>query len=227
MLFRSTVLEPGVGHLIHSHTDVNGQDLILREVLAANGEQIADSKEIADTVNKERKKILTEIDQGIHKQRLEPFFREWLAGTYGSDYLKTLMSMNEAEGTALVRRVLGDFKKFEDWRSSVILVSLKESRHPFYLDNQEQMDSTISTKNLNERTKFVNAYYVFLSEHPDAQKIDSLRFDPVRQWVIETAWDLKSRTQMDVQSEAAAVHKKMNQQKSSRNMCITFYKRAG
>ncbi|MBL7557378.1 MAG: alpha/beta fold hydrolase [Bdellovibrionaceae bacterium] len=222
----TTVMEPGVGHLIHSHTDVNGQDLILREILAANGEQIADAKEIADSVNKERKKILTEIDQGIHKQKLEPFFREWLAGTYGSDYIKTLMTMSESDGTALVRRVLGDFKKFEDWRATVILANLKESRHPFYIDNQEQMDSTISSKNLNERTKFVNAYYIYLTEHPEAQKVDRLNIDPVNQWVLETAWDLKSRTQINVQSEAAAAHKKTNQQKSSRSICISFYQRA-
>ena len=134
--------------------------------------------------------------------------------------------MSESDGTALVRRVLGDFKKFEDWRATVILANLKESRHPFYIDNQEQMDSTISSKNLNERTKFVNAYYIYLTEHPEAQKVDRLNIDPVNQWVLETAWDLKSRTQINVQSEAAGAHKKTNQQKSSRSLCISFYQRA-
>lgn len=220
----TTIMEPNVGHLVHSHNDVNGHDLVLREILAANGESIANYKDIVDSVSKERKKILTEIDQGIHKQQLEPFFREWLAGTYGADYIKTISQMNESEGITMIRRVLADFKKFEDWRSAMILTHLQEIHHPFYMENKEQMDLTISAKNLNERTRFVNAYYMYLAQHPEAAKSDVLAINVVQKWVAETNWSLQDRVRVDL---PPVVDRKASSKSNYRNQCVSFYKKSG
>lgn len=193
-----TILEPNVGHLVHSHIDSNGHDLVLREILAANGESIADSKSITDSVAKSRKNALTERDLALQKQLLETFFQDWLKETYGSEYLRNLhASPDEVEATKLARRVLADFKKFEDWRTDLILIDLQKKIHPFYIQNKEKIESVIKTKNLNERTQVINAYYIYLAQEPTHQASDTIQDNLPLRWKQETGFNPEARTRIE------------------------------
>jgi hypothetical protein len=221
-----TVMEPEVGHLVHSHIDKNGHDLVIREILKANSESVENSYDITETVSKERKKILTEVDQALQKQLLEPFFKAWLNETYGLSFLAGLVrEKDEIEGTKLARRVLSDFKKFEDWRHEIILHNLKDSQNAFYIENQEKIDANIKTKTLNERTQIINAYYFFLVQDLKKQAADVLSGNLIEKWKLETKWNLAER--LLIESRPLDPNSRKNQKPDSSMSCRVFYKRAG
>lgn len=225
----TTVLEAKVGHLVHSHIDDQGNDLVIREILAANGESASDSKEISDNISKERKKILSELDQAIQKQLIEPFFREWLTETYQLDFLtKLLKNPDPVYSTKIARRVISDFKKFEEYRLDSILLYLKETQSEFYFLNQSQIDKTISNKNLNERTQIINQYFNYLSANPDKQKSDNVKGNIIKQWIEESSWSLAERIIIEVKSNEVIKANKPTQlskqsQPKDHKQCLLHY----
>lgn len=223
----TTVLEPGVGHLVQSHTDKNGQDLVLREVLLANGEDPSKMSEMASDISKKRKSRTSEIEQALQKQKTEPFFRSWLMHTYGSEFLiQQFNSDNTIQATSYVRRALADFKGFEEWRLDRILIDLKQKNDPFYLENNLEIDALISHANLNQRTKLINRYYAYLLENESYKHVNDLSGNVYERWKIETNWSLEDKLSFESKGKPDKPTVKDIGKKQSifNKSCFTFYK---
>ncbi len=191
-------LEPKVGHLVQSHTDSDGHDLVLRELLKVAGENISDSKTISGQTKKKREATLSEFDLAVHKTVLDPFFKGWLGKTYGENYFQSIRT--DSERTRLVRKVLGDYKKFDSWRQDLVLKNVIQAKTQFFKDNEAALLDQQRTGNVNQREQLVGNYFRSLSENPKSSEGTFLQEDPYQKWIEETQWNRSSPSAPAAQS---------------------------
>lgn len=131
-------IEPGVGHMIFAHQDAKGQDVILREVLAVNGDSLDQAKELKAAASA---RTLTDAQQVAQRYAREALFRTWVKVKYGADKIKELL----ASGDAKTAQTLGrDFKITMAKRDEALaknIAKTKEWAPEFYNAHHEDIDA--------------------------------------------------------------------------------------
>jgi hypothetical protein len=157
-------IEPGVGHYIFAHQDAQGQDVVLRSILRANGESLLDEKEIKKAVSQKLNTTRTTIDQMVSRYSREIFFRDWLdrearkEGMSGQELLVKMMREDDKKG---VQKLSQAFQTVEKQRTDALNSNIKNTVNwapQFYNDNKALIDQ-LGNKGfdpLQIQTKYLN-----------------------------------------------------------------------
>lgn len=138
-------IEPGVGHYIFNHKDAAGQDVVLRSVLRANGETLAQEKDLKRAVS-ERMAQRPPYDLMALRYQKEPFFRRYidqLAAKENKSGLDLIQGLRQAEDKKASQQMLTDFLTVERQRVEALnanIQSTKDWAPEFYRENKQAID---------------------------------------------------------------------------------------
>jgi hypothetical protein len=158
-------VEPGIGHLLFSHRDANGDDVILRELAAVNGDSIRNAKEMKKAVA-----TRTEVDMFAQTYRREPLFRKWFDGKYGHEaYVK----MIQDKDFKAIKSAQTEWRVIVDRRNAELLQHIKDTENwapDFYFANKAEIDGLELNNKQHADSKIVKEYRQFLKKQtPEIQ----------------------------------------------------------
>lgn len=165
-------IEPGVGHYIFNHRDAQGQDVVLRSVLKADGESLANEKELKKAM---AQRMAQRGAQEVLATRYtkEPFFRKWVdaeakkQGTTGASLVETFM---KTEDKKTAQSMLTNFMTVERQRVEVMNKNIKATANwapDFYAENKAAID-TLGDKGVDQ-TGIQAKYHAYLKTLPESQ----------------------------------------------------------
>lgn len=176
-LYRGNVsvkVEKGVGHYIFAHQDEHGHDVIMREVLAANGESLANEKEIKKEISA---RLAARPQQELLATRYSKdlFFKKWFdleakkQGMTGQALVVKLLTDGDRKTS---QNMLNTFNIVDKQRMEAMFNNIKNTQNwapEFYKENQAAIDQ-LGTKGfdpLSIQTKYLN----FLRNQPEEKLI--------------------------------------------------------
>ena len=173
-------VEPGVGHYIFNHKDPQGQDVVLRSVLKANGESLLNEKEIKKAV---AQRMASRQSQDVLALRYskEPMFQKWVdaeakkQGTTGIELVKTFM---KTEDKKAAQGMLTNYMTVERQRMEALNKNIKATANwapDFYNENKAAID-TLGDKGLDQTTiqaKYLNYLKTLPEEKVNAHAVAS------------------------------------------------------
>lgn len=164
-------IEPGVGHYIFDHTDANGHDVVLREILAIAGQSLENEKQLKKEA-KERKYSNTE--QLLMRYQKEPFFQKWMDEHRGGKerLLKAFNKKNEQEAIELGK----EFQQVMDQRMTAIYNNIRETKNwaPDFFEANKEAIEKLGTKG-TDSAPLVKTYAEYLKNVPQ-QKLKKYAF---------------------------------------------------
>jgi pimeloyl-ACP methyl ester carboxylesterase len=151
-------VEPGVGHMIFAHRDAEGNDIILRELAAINGDDIRNAKEMKKSLPQKM-----EIDIFAQKYRLEPLFKKWLDAKAGPDgYLKLLKERD----MKAIKALQTEWKGVIENRNLSLMKNIKATEQwapEFYAEHKAEIDALdLSKPHTADVSSIVSTYREFL-----------------------------------------------------------------
>lgn len=139
-------IEPGVGHYIFNHKDAQGQDVVLRSVLKANGESLANEKNIKmDVTNRFQSRSSIDIIQLRYSK--EPFFRRYVdqlaaqQGTTGRSLIQNLKATDDKKNS---QGLITNYGWVEKQRVQALNSNIKATEKwapAFYAENKAAIDA--------------------------------------------------------------------------------------
>ncbi len=139
-------IEPGVGHYIFNHNDAQGQDVVLRSILRANGESLLDEKELKRIASARFANRPSYETIALRYQK-EPFFKTWLdrvakeKGTNGPDLIRTMIRTDDKKGG---QDMLVNFLTVSRQRVEALNANIKATQTwapEFYNENKVAIDA--------------------------------------------------------------------------------------
>lgn len=140
-------IEPGIGHYLFDHVDAAGTNVVLRELLAVDG-QVANKdflKNRAYEVSNERKKV-TEAVAMAKKYQQDQLFRSWVDQKYGAERVQIFISRGNE---ALAQKIATEYETDLLGRMSSIYKRILETKntHPeFYAKYKDMIDRASPNK---------------------------------------------------------------------------------
>jgi pimeloyl-ACP methyl ester carboxylesterase len=133
-------IEPGVGHYIFEHTDADGYDVILRELLKLNGQSMANAKALKDSAPSNN---LSEPDDLARRYARDSFFHQFVDARVGGWPAVQKIVADRDEVSA--RRLANEYSKFVTTkRDQALAQNIKNTArwNPiFYMQNQAAIDA--------------------------------------------------------------------------------------
>lgn len=147
------VVEDGVGHFIFDHKDANGDNAILREVLAVAG--YTPKKEHEGKLSKLVQQLTFDTDRMSHTRsnaervadlyQGDSLFKMWLDETYGQkgDARNLITKMINQDNNVLAKKMLDEYVLARKEREKQMIETLKNTAitHPaYYAANKEKIE---------------------------------------------------------------------------------------
>jgi pimeloyl-ACP methyl ester carboxylesterase len=161
-------VEPGVGHYIFNHKDANGQDVVLRSVLRANGENLAQEKELKRAFS-ERMGSRPSYDLMALRLEKEPFFRAYLtkvAAEQGKTPLALTQELRQSDNKAEAAKILSDYLTVDRQRVEALQNNIRKTAEwapEFYRENKAAID-VLGEK--GDHSTVTAKYLAFLDSQP-------------------------------------------------------------
>ena len=162
-------IEPGVGHYIFNHKDANGHDVVLRSVLRANGENLAQEKEMRRVVS-DRMAQRPSYDLMALRYSKEPFFRAYvdrLAREQGKSGMDVVQGLRQSDDKKGATQILTNFLTVERQRVEALNANIKNTAQwapDFYRENKTAIDA-LGEKG-NDQTTIQAKYLAYLETKP-------------------------------------------------------------
>lgn len=158
-------IEPGVGHYIFNHQDANGHDVVLRSVLRANGDSLAQEKELRRVMS-ERMAQRPSYDLMALRYSKEPFFQTYvdrLATEQGKSGMEVIQGFRESSDKNGAQQILSDFMTVERQRVEALNANIRNTAQwapDFYRENKTAIDALSEKK--SDQTIIQAKYLTFL-----------------------------------------------------------------
>jgi pimeloyl-ACP methyl ester carboxylesterase len=164
-------IEPGVGHYIFLHKDANGHDVVLRELLAVNGDSIANEKEMKKEFNSRK---FSSTEQLLQKFSKEPMFRTWMIETRGGEERAQKVFANENQKEA--QTLLNEYQAVQRNRLEQIYQNIRTTEQwaPEFFREHEEAIKQLGTKSF-DASPLVTQYAQLLEKIPERQRNGSAR----------------------------------------------------
>ena len=163
-------IEPGVGHYIFNHRDQNGHDVVLRSVLRANGDSLAQERELRRVVT-DRMAARPSYDLMALRYSKEPFFRAYvdrLATAQGKTGMEVVQGFRQADDKRGAQEILTNFMTVERQRVEALNLNIRNTAlwaPDFYQENRAAIDALTEK---GDHTTIQAKYLAFLERRPAA-----------------------------------------------------------
>jgi pimeloyl-ACP methyl ester carboxylesterase len=182
-------IEPGVGHYIFNHKDSQGQDVVLRSVLKANGESMLNEKEIRKAAALRMQNRPGYETMAIRYAK-EPFFKKWLdnqAKMQNTDALSLITKLASSDDKKGSQAMLTTFGFVEKNRLNALYSNIKNTSKwapEFYNENKVAIDAL---EGKGDQSVILAKYNTFLKGLSPEQLKAHARTSPEVYTVIEKA----------------------------------------
>lgn len=167
-LFRNSLCktEPGVGHYIFEHLDENGHDVILRELLALDGESIANEKSLKQEAIKENE--MNEVYDLAKRFSRDNAMKSFVISNY--EGAVTIRNILQSSDLSLAKKIQMDFSRYVTPQREVALieniVNSKRWAMDFYKQNEAEIVA-IDLKKPKVSDSLLNKYLELLEQTPE------------------------------------------------------------
>ncbi len=157
-------IEPGVGHYIFEHKDMNGHDVIIRSMLDIAGESLFREKELKAESNFGPFADHQEI---VRKYAREPFFKAWIDSMPGGK--EKILKLMEDGDMVTARKMIGDFNRFvianRDRAMIQNIVNTQVWNPIFFNKNRAEIEAIdMSKPKVNVSDALLNKYFAMLEQ---------------------------------------------------------------
>ncbi len=162
-------IEPGVGHYIFNHRDAHGHDVVLRSVLRANGESLAQEKELRRVVT-DRMAQRPAYDLMALRYSKEPFFRAYvdrLASEQGKSGMEIIQGFRQSDDRRNAQQMMTNFMTVERQRVEALNTNIRNTAQwapDFYRENRAAIVA-LGEKG-NDQTTIQAKYLALLEGQP-------------------------------------------------------------
>lgn len=136
----TTTIEPGIGHYIFNHNDSNGHNVVMREVLALDGESLKNEKKIKEETGI-RFETRNEAQKLAFKYHTDPLFQAWVDLNISSQLPRAVLDRNNIE---LAKTILAKYDLAREERDRGILnqiLDTQETMPRFYQAHKDRIES--------------------------------------------------------------------------------------
>ena len=155
------IIEPGVGHYIFEHRDQNGHDVILRELLALNHQDMAKEKELKDSAPN---MIMSEHDAFALRYARDTFFQQFMNSAMGG-FKAVQQIVNEKDDTK-ARKIINDYNKYVfPQRDRALAQNMKDTEKwnpEFFAANKVDIEA-LNVFKPRPSDAFLNKYFEMLA----------------------------------------------------------------
>lgn len=140
-------IEPGIGHYLFEHNDSNGHNVVMRELLAVAGENIANQKAITDALKKENQIASVSIHMA-KKYSQDLLFRSWADMTYGPGKVLQIALQGQ---DSFVAKVMNEYSNSQKEREAEIYAKILNSRetHPEFYEKYKALIEKMNPKKVD------------------------------------------------------------------------------
>lgn len=150
--------EPGVGHYIFTHTDSNGHDVVLRELLALHNDSLSQRK---DMEKEFKARQYSSAETALMRFNREPLFAQWVNQEKGGkDELVSYLQNGDQKSAQNLQK---DYQKAIEQRMEFVRKNIRLTAQwalQFFRENQTSIEK-LGTKGFDE-TPLIRKYYELL-----------------------------------------------------------------